>query len=518
MGLRSKFIILIGLVVVVSYGITFYRTSRFQNELMLAQAAQQGRLLHKQVLLTRKWVAEHNGLFFLRQPGVEPNPFLKDPEILGADGRSYVKRNPAMVTRELSEYTGREGFGRYRVTTLKPVNPINEPDDWERQSLLRIEQGQAEVIEITGDAGSRTLRYIAPLHVEESCLECHAHQGYGIGDIRGGLSVVIPVDWAFVSIAQNNRMLLAIALATILLVGVALYLMVDILVVRRLNALAGAMDGYPDNPPPPGLAGGGPNDEVGRLAENFADFCRRLETSQEELDRTRKQFFQSEKQAALGRLAAGVAHEVNNPLGGMLNCVKSMRETPDDQGMQQRYLELIEKGLRRIGDTVRQLLNFGRSEPLRPRMLSIDDLIRESFFLLGYAMKKIELRLELGIGRPHLLDGSALQQVVVNISLNAIQAMPDGGILTVTTREEGDRLVLAFADTGMGIAEENLPRIFDPFYTSKDVGQGSGLGLAVTYALAQRMQGRITVRSSPEQGSCFTVELPATKGQEGEQG
>lgn len=517
MSLRSKFIILIGLVVVVSYGITFYRTSRFQNELMLAQAAQQGRLLHRQVLLTRKWVAEHNGLFFLRQPGVEPNPFLKDPEILGADGRRYVKRNPAMVTRELSEYTGREGFGRYRVTTLKPVNPVNAPDEWERQSLLRIEQGASEIIEITGDAGQRTLRYIAPLLVEESCLECHAHQGYGVGDIRGGLSVSVPVDWAFASIARNNRMLLAIALATILLVGIVLYLMVEVLVVRRLSSLAGAMDGYPDRPvPPPVLSWG--NDEVGRLAEKFTDFCRRLETSQEELDRTRKQFFQSEKQAALGRLAAGVAHEVNNPLGGMLNCVKSMRETPDDQGMQQRYLELIEKGLRRIGDTVRQLLNFGRSEPLRPRMLSIDDLIRESFFLLGYAMKKIELRLEPGIGRPHLLDGQALQQVVVNISLNAIQAMPDGGVLTVTTREEGGRLVLSFADTGMGIAEENLPRIFDPFYTSKDVGQGSGLGLAVTYALVQRMQGRISVRSSPGQGACFTVELPVVNGQEGGQG
>lgn len=516
MSLRSKFIMLIGLVVVVSYGITFYRTSQFQNELVLTQAAQQGRLLHRQVLLTRKWVADHNGLFLLRQPGVEPNPFLQDPEIVGADGRRYVKRNPAMVTRELSEYTGKEGFGRYRVTTLKPINQANAPDHWERRSLLRIENGAPEVIEITGVAGSRTLRYIAPLHVEASCLPCHARQGYRVGDIRGGLSVSIPVDQAFASIARNNRMLLAIGLATIFVVGVVLYLMVDLLVVRRLNALAGAMDGYPGSPVPPPAHSGG-SDEVGRLAGKFAEFCTRLEASQGELDRTRKQYFQSEKQAALGRLAAGVAHEVNNPLGGMLNCVKGMRETPEDPGLQQRYLDLIEKGLRRIGDTVRLLLNFGRSEPLRLRMLSVDDQIREAFFLLGYALEKIDLRLELGLSRLYALDASALQQVVVNISLNAIQAMPDGGMLTVSTREENGHLLLSFADTGVGIAGDNLSRIFDPFYTSKDVGQGSGLGLAVTSALVQRMQGRISVQSSPGQGSCFIVELPVHDLEEGKQ-
>jgi signal transduction histidine kinase len=507
MSLRIKFIVLIGIVVVISYGITFYRTSQFQNELVLAQAARQARMLHKQILMTRKWVADHNGLFFVRQPGVEPNPFLADPEIIDAQGVRYVKRNPAMVTRELSAYAAEAGFCGYRVTTLKTINPENAPDPWEEKSLRLFEQGVPEVVEFTEVNHHRALRYIAPLPVEQSCLECHDHQGYKVGDIRGGLSVTIPVDWAYESIRKNNRMLLFIATITIIVVGLSIYLLIDILVVRRLGLLERAMEKYPqDAPGDETLPVGG--DEIGRLAAQFSDFCRRLDTSKAELDTSRKQVFQNEKLAALGRLAAGVAHEVNNPLGGMLNCVKSMGENPDDRALQSRYLELMEKGLKRIGNIVQQLLNFGRREPLRYRPASIDELIRETFVLLGYGLKKLEVTLDLAMPESFPIDSAALQQIIVNVTMNAMQAMPAGGSFAVSSRRLDDMAVLSFRDSGPGISEENLPRIFDPFFTTKDVGEGTGLGLAVTYSLVQRMHGDILVESREGQGTCFIVQFP----------
>ena len=141
-------------------------------------------------------------------------------------------------------------------------------------------------------------------------------------------------------------------------------------------------------------------------------------------------------------------------------------------------------------------------------MLSVDDLVRDSFVLLEYGLKKIELNLDLGLDGSYPVDSDALQQIVVNISLNGIQAMPDGGVLTVTTREEHGHLVLSFADTGVGIGEDDMSKIFDPFYTSKDVGQGTGLGLSVTYSLVERMNGTISVQSEKGQGTCFTVKLP----------
>ena len=499
---------MIGAVLIASYGLTFYRTSAFQHELVVAQAVQQARLLNKQIILTRQWVADHDGLFLLMEPGVEANPYLKDPVMIDTAGHQYVKRNPAMVTRELSFYADQAGFCRYRVTTLKPINPANAPDDFERQSLLLFEeQGVPEIFEIQKTDSGHVLRHITPLPTEESCLGCHGHQGYKVGDIRGGLSVTIPMDRAYTLISKNNRMLLAIAIATIVLVGITLFLLIDFLVVRRLSLLAGAMDRLREEGESPGHLPAG-HDEIGSLAERFRELLLRLSTSRLDLARSREQVCHNEKMAALGRLAAGVAHEINNPLGGMANCVQSMLTAPDDHERNRRYLELLSKGLRRIGDTVRQLLNFGRNEPVRRRVVDVDELIRECFALLEYGLKNVELRLTGGLSQPRGVDAEALKQVMVNLGLNGLQAMPDGGVLTVLTHEEKGRIGISISDTGTGIAPELLPRIFEPFFTTKEVGKGTGLGLSVTHALVMRMGGEISVTSRPGQGSTFTVSLP----------
>ena len=499
--------LLISTVVVVSFGITFYRTSAFQQDLVLEQAARQARVIHKQILLTRRWVSDHNGLFFFKTENVKANPFLKDMEILDEQGRRLVKRNPAMVTRELSEYANREGLFSYRVTTLKPINPSNAPDDFEIKSLELFAQGADEVIEIHADAAGRILRYMAPLLVEESCKDCHDEKDYIPGDTRGGLSISIPINWAFDDIAQNNRMLLGIWFITILVVGATIFLLVDFLVVRRLGMLAKAMDRFPkDDTQIKGLPVS--DDEVGKLSLKLKELCNRHLTSQQELDRTREQMFQGEKLAALGRLTAGIAHEINNPLGGMQNCIKSMQESPEDRELNQRYLELLSKGLKRIGSTVRQLLNFGRREPLQLHSVVVDDLIRECFALLEYGLKNIELTLDLHLSRPLNVDVEALKQVIVNIGLNGIQAMPEDGKLMVESHWTDAGFLIKFTDTGMGMDQEQIQQIFDPFYTTKDIGEGTGLGLSVTYSLVQSMNGTISVESKKGEGSCFQIELP----------
>ncbi len=506
MRLRTKIMVLISAVIIVSFSITFYRTSAFQEELVLEQAARQARTIHKQILLTRRWVSDHNGLFFLKTDTVKSNPFLDDKEILDVEGRHYVKRNPAMVTRELSEYANRDGHFYYRVTTLQPINPDNSPDDFEKKSLELFEQGVKEVIEIHTDSNGKTLHYMAPLLVEESCKECHHEKEYVTGDTRGGLSITVPVNWAFNKISRNNRMLLGIWFITILVVGFTIFMMIDSLVVHRLANLARAMDRLPQdgtqiNKLPVN------DDEIGKLSMKLKELYRRLLASQEELDRSREQVFQSEKLAALGRLTAGIAHEINNPLGGMQNCIKSMQEAPDDREMNQRYLELLSKGLQRIGDTVRQLLNFGRKEPLKLRSVYVDDLIRECFTLLEYGLKNIDLHLDLNLKCLFNVDVESLKQVVVNIGLNAIQEMPDGGHLTVESRETDGGLLIKINDTGIGMDEEQIQKIFDPFFTTKDVGEGTGLGLFVTYSLVQNMNGKITVESQKGQGTSFEIAL-----------
>jgi signal transduction histidine kinase len=170
---------------------------------------------------------------------------------------------------------------------------------------------------------------------------------------------------------------------------------------------------------------------------------------------------------------------------------------------------LINKGLKQIEQTMRQLLNFGRTEPLQQRRVDAEALIRECFELLSYKLKNIELRLALDFTHDIVVDAEALKQIIINIGLNGVQAMTGkGGTLTVTGACRESLLALTFEDTGTGISSEHLPHIFDPFFTTKGVGEGTGLGLAVTYSLVQRMGGTITVESRPERGTRFEVTLP----------
>ena len=176
--------------------------------------------------------------------------------------------------------------------------------------------------------------------------------------------------------------------------------------------------------------------------------------------------------------------------------------------LQKRYLPLVHKGLRRIEMTMRQLLNYGRVEPLQIRQVDIDAVILDCLELLGHRLQNITVNLDLRLSNPCCIDHEAIKQIVMNIALKATQAMPGGGMLTLSSRKENGSIVLMIKDSGTGIAEALQKKIFDPFFTTKEVGEGTGLGLAVTLSLVQRLGGQIEVISRPGNGSLFTLILP----------
>ena len=509
MNLTIKFIVAISAIILLSYGFLLFQTSNLQNELVMEQARQQARILYKQILLTRQWVSDHQGLFFVKTTGVAENPYLQDSVIRADDGTVFVKRNPAMVTRELSEYAARSGFCWFRITSLKPINPANAPDDFESNAMERFKDGLVEFEAITDSPEGRVHRYIAPLIVQESCLTCHAEHGYSVGDIRGALSISVPLAWADRVIHKNNSTIIKYSVFSIIAVALALIFLFNKLVAKRINRLSKAMENYPDQDYSISDDKHLYADEIGRLISGFSSLCERLDTAQRDLDETMQQAFYSEKMASLGQLTAGIAHEINNPLGGLLNCVKTMQEEPENLELHKRYIPLLEKGLRRIEHIMRQLLNFGRKAPLAFSKIDIDGIIRECFELLEYRLKNITLRLDLNLNENYCLDVEALRQIIVNTALNAIQAMPDGGSLTVSTTRTHTRILITVQDTGTGIDPEIMGKIFDPFFTTKEVGEGTGLGLAVTYSLVEQMNGSIDVQSEPGKGTVFTISLPA---------
>lgn len=497
----------------VSYGFLLYQTSTLQNELVMGQARQQARVLYKQILLTRQWVSDHHGLFLVKTTGVSANPYLDDGVIRADDGTIFVKRNPAMVTRELSEYASKSGFCWFRITSLKPINPDNAPDEIERKALLSFEKGVPEVDYVADGDNGRIHRYIAPLRVQDSCMTCHAEHGYQVGDIRGALSISVPLGWADNVIKKNNVTILRNAFFSVVVVALALTFLFNKLVARRVSRLSLAMENYPDQ----GYSVLDDqylyDDEISDLISKFDDLCERLERAQDELDKTRQQAFYNEKMASLGQLTAGIAHEINNPLGGLLNCVKTMGEEPENLDLHKRYQPLLQKGLSRIEHIMRQLLNFGRKGSLTFNKINIDDIISECYELLEYRLKNIDLDLNLNLSESYCIDVEALRQIIVNTGLNAIQAMPDGGSLSITTNRTAasKRILIEIRDTGSGIEPAIMDKVFDPFFTTKDIGEGTGLGLAVTYSLVQQMNGNIEVNSEPGKGTFFTISLPASR-------
>jgi len=253
-------------------------------------------------------------------------------------------------------------------------------------------------------------------------------------------------------------------------------------------------------------------DEVGELASVFNRMMEELEQARARELARQSQLAHTEKMAAMGTLAAGVAHEVNNPLAGILTCLETIRGNPEDEALRTRYLELIEQGIRRIAHTVQNLLDFSRPREMRPEPTSVNHNLQHVAELADYTLRKNSIRVvfELAEDDPVVLaDHFQMEQLFLNLVLNASQAMPEGGTLTLRTRRRGEQVIVEVIDTGEGIKPEIRDRIFDPFFTTRAVGQGTGLGLAVSYSIVKGHQGTIEADSTPGRGSTFRVVLPA---------
>ena len=225
-----------------------------------------------------------------------------------------------------------------------------------------------------------------------------------------------------------------------------------------------------------------------------------------------QQVLNAEKLASIGKLSAGVAHEINNPLGGILNCLYNLRKGTISADRQSEYLVSMEDGLRRVQKIVRQLLDFSQQHDPELAPTEVNPLIERVLTLTNYAFERSGVRLnrELGGDLPPLMaDGHMIEQVLMNLILNAVQAIRGEGVVTVRSRKDEATCVIEVEDTGCGIATDVLPKIFDPFFTTKGQGEGTGLGLSVSLGIVQRHGGEIQVRSQIGKGTLFVVRLPA---------
>jgi len=260
-------------------------------------------------------------------------------------------------------------------------------------------------------------------------------------------------------------------------------------------------------------------DEVGDLgtvfnemAQRLSDRAREIEEAYKRLKETQEELIQSEKMASLGRFVAGIAHEIDNPLDGIENCIRSILKEPHNRKQTIEYLNLILEGFNKIEAIIRQLKGYAGGYHIHRRDLVVRELLEDTLSTAKDLFEGSGVEVKRDYNDQYDVisgDDIYLRQVFTNIIMNAIDAMPEGGYLEVATGRDGDGcLQIRFKDNGVGISEENLKRVFDPFFTTKDVGKGTGLGLSVSLGIIERHGGKMEVLSQEGKGTTVIINLP----------
>ncbi len=251
-------------------------------------------------------------------------------------------------------------------------------------------------------------------------------------------------------------------------------------------------------------------DELSQLAESYNEMVRRIREANEEMKLAHEKLLQSEKLATLGVLSSSVAHRINNPLGGLFNCVHMLQRRGDDREFRQNYLALIEEGLHSIEETVGQLLWTAGKRDGEEKRSDVSAVLTGVVKFLDYRMRKQSILYTEAIsdGLKIPVAPHDLEEILLNTMINAIQAMESGGRLTTTARKQGDEIILQIEDTGAGIPGDKLDKVFDLFYSTKKAGEGTGLGMWMTYELVKKYKGNIELQSIEGAGTTVFITIP----------
>ena len=385
--------------------------------------------------------------------------------------------------------------------------------------------------------GTRVLGIITPIENQASCsnASCHAHPAEQ--QILGVLDTNLSLAKADVQLAESSRRMILYTGCGLLLIAILSWFFVWQVVGRPVKALELATEQ---------LAAGDlgyqikvrSKDEIGELAQSFNAMSnqlkaehsenvawtrtleQRVEQKTRELKRAHEHALHTEKMASIGKMAAVLAHEINNPLSGILTYAKLLRKwtDSDDGGKGHRKdvresLDLIATESRRCGDLVKNLLTFSRTTPINLQATNLNQVIDRSLRLIQHQLDLagIQVQPELDPDLPPITcDGAQIEQVLLALMMNALDAMPQGGNLWITTKlgKEDNSVHIIVRDDGCGIPQEILTRLFEPFLTTKETGRGVGLGLAISRSILERHNGNIEVQSQVGRGTTFTVTLP----------
>lgn len=622
--IRNFIIVITSWTVIVAASLSWNIINEKQQTMRLAQKDVLANFNKDQAF--RFWGASHGGVYVPITKKTPPNEHLShipDRDITIPSGKQLTLMNPAYMVRQMMNDYGELYGARGRIVSLKPFNPNNAPDPWEHKALLAFEQGMQEVQEIAPLDNASYLRMMRPMFIKQSCLKCHASQGYKVGDVRGGVGVSINMqpyldeEWQAIKtfitshsliwllgitsisiITQRNQQNSRKNIATLkelaelrhylqnvfdsmpsILVGVnrdgnvthwnheaeritnkSIPIVEGALIDTVIPLLSGQMQQvkkaiqermpqkmerivhatngeqqYADIVVYPLVM----NAQIGAVIR-IDDITERVHIEE--------MMVQTEKMLSVGGLAAGMAHEINNPLGGILQGQQNIRRRllPDLKKnievakkydidlnnlygyLQERqiiqFLDDVANAGKRASDIVTNMLQFSRKSNITKEMVNITELIDQVLELasMDYDLKKrydfraIEITRDYADPLPLVpCVASEIQQVLLNVIRNAAHAIMTSkqdiikGHLKVRAQQSTIGIRIDIEDNGHGMDEATRKRIFEPFFTTKQPGQGTGLGMSVSYfIIVETHNGEMQVESEQNKGTKLTIQLP----------
>jgi two-component system, NtrC family, sensor kinase len=352
------------------------------------------------------------------------------------------------------------------------------------------------------------------------------------GNIIGGAAISSPLDSVYKSLRESERLvLLYIILDTLVLGIVGIYLLSRI-VVNPIHRLLKITDRYMAEDMPPAIPEDSGN-EIGSLSRSLSIMLQRLDENKQalkghilslekanaELKQAQNEVIRSEKLASVGRLAAGLAHEIGNPLGIILGYLELIKKEDVQEEEKRDFLSRIESEITRINIIIRQLLDFSRPSQMGIEEHSVHNILTDTVNMLRPypLMEDIHIELDLKAGRDTVCsDSGQLRQVFLNIIMNAADVLNEHACapsssskeIIIATGNNEDHIEIKFTDNGPGIDQDKIERIFDPFFTTKEPGKGTGLGLSVSYMIIESLGGKIRAESIKDKGASIIVNLP----------
>ena len=565
-------------------------------------------------MVYREWVVERGGVYAEANALTPPNPYLKhvpERDVYTESGRLLTLVNPAYMGRLVHEQLERDtklsidphAQKYFRLTSLRLINPENKPDDWEESALLAFERGEKERLQFTEFDGEPYVRLIKPLYVEKECMKCHASQGYKVGEVRGAISVAVPMaqHLAFsnehvVTLLVEHLLLWLVGCSGIVLLHRRMHGHVreQMALEANLTKLSRAVEQAGEsvlitnaqgvieyvNPAFTRITGHAFEDAIGKtpailnsghqnhqfyssmwktisagevwqgrmidrrkdgsfypailsiapVRDNDGTITHYVGIQQDatRFEQLEDQLRQAQKMEALGTLVGGIAHDFNNMLAGMTGKLFLARQEISDLAPEVAVeLEDAEELGFRAAEMIQQLLAFARKGAVNKEPLELREFLRHALKLSKVAIPEvIEQRYQLGEESMVVrADATQLQQVLMNLIANARDALekrpqpqisvrlsryiPDASFRKLHPAAKAESYAcIAVADNGTGIPQEYLEHIFDPFFSTKEVGKGTGLGLAMVYGAIHSHEGVVTVDSRPGEGATIFLYLP----------